>query len=70
MGVPRVGVGFIGQINPHSSKGHRFMLVAMDYFTKLTEANLLKNMTHREVTKFITEHIIHRFGISQTLTSD
>ena len=25
---------FIGQINPPSSKGHRFMLVAMDYFTK------------------------------------
>jgi transposase InsO family protein len=27
-------------------------------------------MTHREVIEFITEHIIHRFGISQTLTTD
>jgi transposase InsO family protein len=27
-------------------------------------------MTHREVTEFITEHIIHRFGIPQTLTTD
>jgi hypothetical protein len=25
---------FIGQIHLASSKGHRFMLVAMDYFTK------------------------------------
>jgi hypothetical protein len=25
-------------------------------------------MTHREVIKFITEHIIHRFGIPRTLT--
>jgi transposase InsO family protein len=27
-------------------------------------------MTHIEVIEFITEHIIHRFGISQTLTTD
>ena len=30
----------------------------------------LKNMTHREVIEFITEHIIYRFGIPQTLTTD
>jgi len=61
---------FIGQIDPPSSKGHRFVLVAMDDFTKLTEIVPLKNMTHREVIEFITEHIIHRFGIPQTLTTD
>jgi len=61
---------FIGQINPPSSKGHRFVLVATDYFTKWTEVVPLKNMTHREVIEFITEHIIHRFGIPQTLTMD
>ena len=27
-------------------------------------------MTHREVIEFITEHIIHRFSIPQTLTTD
>jgi hypothetical protein len=27
-------------------------------------------MTHKEVIEFITEHIIHRFGIPQTLTTD
>jgi transposase InsO family protein len=27
-------------------------------------------MTHKGVIEFITEHIIHRFGISQTLTTD
>ena len=31
------GLDFIGQIHPPSLKGHRFMLVAMDYFTKWTE---------------------------------
>ena len=61
---------FIGQINPPSSKGHHFVLVATDYFTKWTEAVPLKNMTHREVIEFITEHIIHRFDIPQTLATD
>jgi hypothetical protein len=64
------GLDFIGQIHPSPSNGHRFMLVAMDYFTNWIEVVLLKNMTHKEVIEFITEHIIHRFGIPQTLTTD
>jgi hypothetical protein len=61
---------FVGQMHPTSSKGYRFMLVATDYFTKWTEAILLKNMMHKEVIYFILEHIVHRFDIPQTLTTD
>ena len=61
MSIPRLGEDFIEQINPPSSKGHRFVLVAKDYFTKWTEAVPLKNMTHKEVIEFITERIIHIF---------
>jgi hypothetical protein len=61
---------FIGQIHPASSKGHRFVLVAMDYFTKWTEVVPLKNMTHKEVIHFISKHIIYRFDIPQTLITD
>jgi hypothetical protein len=46
------------------------VLIAMDYFTKWTEVVPLKNMTHREVIYFILDHIIHRFSIPQTLTTD
>jgi hypothetical protein len=59
---------FVGQIHPASSKGHGFVLVATDYFTKWTEAVPLKNMMHREVIHFISEYIIHRLDIPQTLT--
>jgi hypothetical protein len=52
---------FIGEIHPSSSKGHQFVFVATDYFTKWTEVVALKNITHREVIEFITEHILHRF---------
>jgi transposase InsO family protein len=61
---------FVGQIHPSSSKGHRFVLVATNYIRKWTDAIPLKNMMHREVIHFISEHIIHRFGIPQTLTTD
>jgi hypothetical protein len=64
------GLDFIGEIHPRSSKGHRFILVATDYFSKWTEAILLRNMTHREVISFVQEHIIYRFGVPQTLATD
>jgi hypothetical protein len=40
------GLDFIGEIYPKSSKGHQFILVAIDYFTKWTEAVPLRSMTH------------------------
>jgi hypothetical protein len=61
---------FVGQIHPALSKGQGFVLVTTDYFTKWTEAVPLKNMTLREVIHFISEHIIHRFSIPRTLTTD
>jgi hypothetical protein len=48
--------------------GHH--IVAINYYTKWTEVVPLKNMTHREVIHFILEHIIHRFSIPQSLTTD
>jgi hypothetical protein len=56
------GLDFVREIHPSSSKGHRFVLV--------TKVVALKNMTHKELIEFITEHIIHRFDIPQTLTMD
>jgi hypothetical protein len=64
------GLDFIREIHPGSSKGHRFILVTMDYFTKWTEALPLSNMTHREVISFVQKHIIYWFGVPQTLTTD
>jgi hypothetical protein len=64
------GLDFIDEIHPRSSKGHRFILVATDYFTKRTEIVPLRNMTHQEVISFVQEDIIYWFGVPQTLTTD
>jgi hypothetical protein len=64
------GLDFISKIHPSSTKGHYFVIVSTDYFTKWIETISLKNMTHKEVIGSITENIIRRFGIPQTLTTD
>jgi hypothetical protein len=64
------GLDFIGEIHPGSYKGHRFILVATNYFTKWTEAVPLRNMIHQEVISFLQEHIIYQFGVPQTVTTD
>jgi IS30 family transposase len=64
------GLDFIGEIHPSSTKGHRFVLVATNYFTKWVEAVSLKHMTHHEVLSFVMEHIVYRFGMPHTLTTD
>jgi len=45
-------------------------LVATDYFTKWVEAIPLKKVTSANMIDFVKEHIIYRFGIPQTLTTD
>ena len=60
----------IGKIYPASSKGHNFVLVATDYFTKWVEAVPLKKVEQKDVIQFIKQHIIHRFGIPQSITTD
>jgi hypothetical protein len=64
------GMDMIGKINPPSSKGHQFILAIIDYFTKWVEAVPMKSVTSRDVINFIKEHVIHRFGIPQTITTD
>ncbi|KAK1620440.1 hypothetical protein QYE76_025957 [Lolium multiflorum] len=42
----------------------------IDYFTKWVEAVPMKKVKSEDVIKFVKEHVIHRFGIPQTITTD
>ena len=64
------GMDMIGQVNPLTSKGHKWILTATDYFTKWVEALPMKNVTAKDAVNFFKEHIIYRFGIPQTITTD
>jgi hypothetical protein len=65
-----VAIDLIGHIYPPSSKGHKFVLVATDYFTKWVEAIPIKTVTSGNMIDFVKEHIFYQFGIPQTITID
>ena len=65
-----MGFRHFSQINPPSSKGHKFILVAVDYFTKWVKAKALKEVIHNEVIDFVEEQILQKFGIPESLTID
>jgi hypothetical protein len=46
------------------------VLLATNYFTKWVEAIPLKKVTSENMVEFVKEHIIYRFGIPQTITTD
>jgi hypothetical protein len=64
------GMDMIGKINPPSSKGHQFILAITDYFIKWVEVVPMKSVASKDVINFVKEHVIHRFGIPQTITTD
>jgi hypothetical protein len=64
------GMDMISKINPPSSKSHQYILAITDYFTKWVEVIPMKSVTSKDVVNFIKEHVIHRFEIPQTITTD
>ena len=64
------GLDFIGEINPHSSGQHRWILVATDYFTKWIEAVPTRKANHNVFMKFLTENIFCKFGCPHKLITD
>nr|XP_023906600.1 uncharacterized protein LOC112018320 [Quercus suber] len=63
------GLDIIGPF-PRATGGRKFVLVAVDYFTKWAEAEALANIRDVEVKKFVWKNIITRFGVPNTIISD
>ena len=64
------GMDVMGPINPKASNGHRFILVAIDYFTKWIEAQSFREVTTNNVIRFVQQNILTRFGIPEVLITD
>jgi transposase InsO family protein len=64
------GIDMIRMIEPKASNGHRFILVAIDYFTKWVEAASYANVTKHVVARFLKNNIICRYGIPNKIITD
>jgi transposase InsO family protein len=64
------GIDIIGPITPTASNGHRFILVAIDYFTKWVEASSYTNVTKGVIVRFLKRDIIARYGVPESIITD
>ncbi|XP_015169908.1 uncharacterized protein [Solanum tuberosum] len=64
------GMYVIGPIEPVASNRHRFIFVAIDYFTKWVEAASYKSVTKKVVADFVCNNLICRFGVPESIITD
>ncbi|XP_023924424.1 uncharacterized protein LOC112035820 [Quercus suber] len=63
------GIDIMGPL-PQGKRQVKFLLVAIDYFTKWVEAEALATIIEAQVQNFVWKNIICRFGIPRTIISD
>uniref|UniRef100_A0A2N9G5B1 RNA-directed DNA polymerase n=1 Tax=Fagus sylvatica TaxID=28930 RepID=A0A2N9G5B1_FAGSY len=63
------GLDIIGPL-PIGRRQLRFVVVAIDYFTKWVEAEPLATITEKNIQNFVWKAVICRFGIPRVLVSD
>ena len=67
--MERVAVDVVGPL-PLSSRGNRYVLTAMDYFTKWPEAYAIPDQEAETVCDALLEGMFARFGVPEELHSD
>ncbi len=65
----QIGIDIVGLLTI-TQRENRYIITAMDYFTKWSIAKALKEAMARTVSKFIYEKIICEYGCSEVLQSD
>ncbi|OMH79079.1 Retrovirus-related Pol polyprotein from transposon [Zancudomyces culisetae] len=65
-----VGIDAIGPIAPTTESGNRYILTAIDYFTKYPIAAPVANLLSETIINFIINNIVAAYGVPQQLISD
>ena len=63
------GIDIISPL-PQGKGQVKFLLIAIDYFTKWVEAEALVTITKARIWSFVWKNIICRFGIPRTIISN
>ena len=64
------GIDIIGEVRPKASNGHRYIIVAIDYFFKWVEAESYATVGSRQMVRFIEKNIICRYGLPHHVITD
>lgn len=63
------GIDIVGPF-PLAPGSRKFLIVAIDYFSKWVEVEALRTITDTEVMKFLWQNIFCRYGVPRDLISD
>ncbi|GKA61590.1 reverse transcriptase domain-containing protein [Tanacetum coccineum] len=63
------GIDILGPLTP-ARGGAKFVIVAIDYFTKWVEAKPLVKITGKEIIRFVMDNIICRYGLPRIIVTD
>ncbi|GJX30791.1 reverse transcriptase domain-containing protein [Tanacetum coccineum] len=63
------GMDILGPLAP-ARGGAKFVVVAIDYFTKRLEAKPLVKITGKEIIRFVMDNIICRYGLPRIIVTD
>ena len=63
------GIDFI-TCNPDSTKGHGYIILVVDYFTKWAEAMPTFMVDGKTVATFVFNHLISCFGVPQAIITN
>lgn len=63
------GIDIVGPF-PEAPGRVKFLVVAIDYFTKWVEAEPLASISSRTIIKFMWKNILTKFGTPRVLISD
>ena len=64
------GIDIIGEVRPKASNGHRYIIMAIDYFSKWLEAESYATVGSRQMARFIEKNIFCRYGLLHHMITD
>ena len=64
------GIDIIGEIRPNGSNGHKYIVVAIDYFSRWIEAESFGTLKAKQMVKFIEKSVICRYGVPHHIVTD
>ena len=63
------GINIMGPF-PIGGKQFKFLIIAINYFTKCIEAKLATTITEAKITSFVWKNIVCKFEIPNVIISD
>ena len=64
------GIDILGEIRPNASNGHKYIVVAIDYFSRWIEAESFGTLKAKQMEKFIKKNLICRYGVPHHIVTD